>query len=338
MDNLKDDIIFNTIDNGILILDENLSIKAWNRWLEIHTHMKLEDVQNKNICELFPTINEKTLKRKITSVLVTNSPSFYSTYPHQYLLKIKLSNITDSIYDSMQQNVTLAPYIKKEKLVALYIYDKTTFCETNAKLAALNKELKELSYRDPMTQAYNRRYFYEETTKMLSLSTRENTESCIIILDIDHFKIVNDTQGHSVGDEVIITLAKLLLTHVRQSDVVARFGGEEFVIFLYNSNLKNAQIVAEKIRKDIENVEIPLENGSKLHFTASFGVARFNSKLDNENIEHTISRADQCLYVAKDSGRNKVITESYLGAAIFNKEIKRASIKQIDSDNDLYRI
>lgn len=102
MHNLKDDIIFNTINNGILILDEELNIKAWNRWLAVHTHLKLEDVLDKNLCELFPSIDEKRLKRKIKSVLVTNASSFYSVDPHRYLLKIELSNITNPIYEFMQ--------------------------------------------------------------------------------------------------------------------------------------------------------------------------------------------------------------------------------------------
>ncbi len=325
MNNLKDDIIFNTINNGILILDDELKIKAWNRWLAVHTHLSLDDVLDKHLCELFPSIDEKRLKRKIKSVLVTNTSSFYSVDPHKYLIKIELSNITNPIYDSMQQDVTIAPYKRDEKLVALYIYDKTVLCETNAKLEKLNKDLRDLSYKDPMTNAYNRRYFYEESAKLLSLASRDQRDSCIIILDIDKFKDINDTYGHDVGDEVIIQLAQLLKNHVRNSDIVARFGGEEFVVFLYNTNLYNATHIAEVMKEDIHKVNI--EAGAQtINFTASFGVAKFNKELDENNIEHTISRADKCLYVAKNKGRNLVINESYLGAAIFNKEINTKTI------------
>lgn len=318
MDNLKHDIIFNTINNGILILDEDLKIRAWNRWLEIHTCMDLEAVENKNLCELFPSIDEKKLKRKIKSVLVTNNSSFYSVDPHRYLIKIRLSNITNAIYEYMQQDVTIAPYKKEERLVAVYIYDKTSLCETNAQLEQLNGELKDLSYRDPMTHAYNRRYFYEEATRLLSLANREEKSCCIIIMDIDKFKDINDTNGHSIGDEVIIALAQNLDKHIRKSDVIARFGGEEFVILLYNSDVKNAQAIAEKIREDIQNIAINTSEG-EIHFTASFGVSRFDKSFDQNDIEHTISRADKCLYVAKTHGRNKVITEEYLGASKYDK-------------------
>lgn len=334
MHNLKDDIIFNTINNGILILNEDLNIKAWNRWLAVHTHLNLEDVLDKNLCELFPSIDEKRLKRKIKSVLVTNTSSFYSVDPHRYLIKIELSNITNPIYDSMQQDVTIAPYIKEEKLVALYIYDKTVLCETNAKLEKLNKDLRELSYKDPMTGAYNRRYFFEESAKLLSLATRDQRDSCIIILDIDKFKDFNDSYGHDVGDEVIIQLAHLLKNHVRNSDIVARFGGEEFVVFLYNTDLYNATHIAETIREDIQKVNIKVASDI-INFTASFGVAKFYKELDNNNIEHTITRADKCLYIAKNKGRNRVINESYLGASIFNKDI---DTKAIDIESNMYML
>lgn len=334
MNNLKDDIIFNTINNGILILDDELKIKAWNRWLAVHTHLNLNTVLDKNLCELFPSIDEKRLKRKIKSVLVTNTSSFYSVDPHKYLIKIELSNITNPIYDSMQQDVTIAPYKRDEKLVALYIYDKTVLCEANAKLEKLNKDLRELSYKDPMTNVYNRHYFYEESAKLLSLASRDQRDSCIIILDIDKFKDINDTYGHDVGDEVIIQLAQLLKNHVRNSDIVARFGGEEFVVFLYNTNLYNATHIAEVMKDDIHKVNIDA-NTQTINFTASFGVAKFNKELDENNIEHTISRADKCLYIAKNQGRNLVINEGYLGAAIFNKEI---NTKAIDIESNIFML
>lgn len=334
MHNLKDDIIFNTINNGILILDEELNIKAWNRWLAVHTHLSLDDVLDKNLCELFPSIDEKRLKRKIKSVLVTNTSSFYSVDPHRYLLKIELSNITNPIYEFMQQDVTIAPYMKEEKLVALYIYDKTVLCESNAKLEKLNKDLRELSYKDPMTGAYNRRYFFEESAKLLSLATRDQRDSCIIILDIDKFKDFNDTYGHDVGDEVIIQLAHLLKNHVRNSDIVARFGGEEFVVFLYNTDLYNATHIAEVMREDIQKINIKVES-QIINFTASFGVAKFNKSLDDNNIEHTITRADKCLYLAKNKGRNRVISESYLGASVLNKDI---DTKAIHIESSIYML
>lgn len=332
MDSINNNIVFNTIDNGIIILNEDLEILAWNNWLEIRTHINSQDIIHKNMCKTFPYINEKKLKRKIKSVLITNNPSFYTVDPHRYLIKIKSNTIVNKVYDYMQQDVTIVPYDLEKKLVCLYIYDNTKFCETNYKLEQLNSELKELSYRDPMTQAHNRRYFYEQSSKMLSLAKRDKHDLCVIILDIDKFKAINDNYGHSVGDDVIIMLANSLQEHVRTSDVVARFGGEEFVILLYNSNLSDAQIVAEKIRDDVKSLQIKINDEETLKFTVSLGVAQYSDNLDTHDIEHTITRADKCLYVAKESGRDKTISEEFLGASKLNANFNRADIKYKQKD------
>ena len=303
---IHNDTIFNTIDNGIIILDANLNVLAWNNWLEIRTNIKANEIINKNICEEFSYINEKKLKRKIKSVLVTNNASFYSVDPHQFLIDIKLNSIVNNIYESMQQDITIVPYGPNKNQVCLYIYDKTSLCETNVKLEIVNEELKDLSNRDPMTHAYNRRYFSEESKKMLSLSIRHNQCLCLLVLDIDNFKVINDTYGHSIGDEVIILLAKNLEKYVRTTDVVSRFGGEEFVVLLYNTCLENANNIANKIRENIENLDIEFHDRKSLNFTVSIGVAQYDKEKDDNNIEHTIKRADDALYVAKNNGRNQV--------------------------------
>ncbi len=135
------DIIFDTIDNGIMILDENYNIIYWNNWLEFKTKITKNDILNKNLFDNFPNIKEKNLKRKIKTTLVLNSSSYYSVEPHKFLIDIKLHNITSKIYKSMQQRVTIVPYNIEKKQVCLYIYDQTVQSEINYKL---NEALKEL--------------------------------------------------------------------------------------------------------------------------------------------------------------------------------------------------
>ena len=142
--------------------------------------------------------------------------------------------------------------------------------------------------------------------KMLYLSLRNNQDLSIVMVDIDDFKQVNDTYGHAVGDEAIILLAKELEKDIRDSDIVARFGGEEFVILLYNANLNQALKISDKLRKKVENLEIDSFK-RKIKFTVSMGVAQFNTKIDDNVIANTIKRADDALYVAKNSGKNKVV-------------------------------
>lgn len=169
-------------------------------------------------------------------------------------------------------------------------------------------ELRLLASTDPMTKLYNRRYFNELSEDILSLSKREKKDLSIIILDIDKFKKVNDTYGHQFGDKVLICLSNNLIKNQRKSDIICRYGGEEFVILLPNTTIENTLIIAQNIRKIIENLRLPLPSNKEFKFTISLGVAQID--IDKEyNIESALKRADRALYRAKSNGRNKVCFE-----------------------------
>ena len=122
--------------------------------------------------------------------------------------------------------------------------------------------------------------------------------------DVDFFKNVNDTYGHSTGDEVIKMVAQVMLENTRNSDLVARYGGEEFIALLPRTSKHEASIVAEKIRRSIESIEINIDN-HQLRFTISIGISDLKSA--DSNIDNVILRADEALYNAKESGRNQVL-------------------------------
>lgn len=308
--NINNNLIFNTVNNGIIILDENLTVLAWNKWLEISAKIKEEDIVGKNLCEYFPYINEKKLKRKAKTVLITKNPTFLGLNTNNYLINIPVSNVTNKVFESMQQDITILPYDLEKKHICIYIYDNTQMCEANQKLEFVNNELIDMSHRDPLTQIFNRRYFAEQSQKIKSYSQRNNNSPfSIITLDIDKFKDINDKYGHLIGDEVIIKVAHIIENEVRDSDIVARFGGEEFVMLLQDCDLKNAYNVAEKTRKDIENALVETKAGDEVKFTVSLGVAQFSS-IDRDNIESTLSRADDALYKAKDGGRNQTVVSN----------------------------
>jgi len=167
------------------------------------------------------------------------------------------------------------------------------------------KELKLLAATDSMTKLYNRRYFSEVSQQVLALAIKENTELSIIMIDIDEFKNINDSYGHKVGDDVIITLASTLQEFTREEDIVCRFGGEEFLILLPHTDEKDATLIAQKIRKIVEGLSIEILDKKKLHFTLSIGISQIDI-LKDKNIEDSITRADKALYQAKHSGKNKV--------------------------------
>ena len=172
-------------------------------------------------------------------------------------------------------------------------------------LEEAKQQLKEQANRDYLTGLYNRRYFNEVAQDLINISKRKKEVFAVIMIDIDKFKNVNDTYGHSVGDEVIKTLSKTILETVRESDVVSRYGGEEFALLLPFTEKEGAFKIAEKIRQNVEDKKITFDDGKVIQFTVSLGVDFIRSS--DENIEESLSRADSALYIAKGSGRNKVI-------------------------------
>lgn len=171
-----------------------------------------------------------------------------------------------------------------------------------SELEEANQELKRVSGIDKLTQINNRLKLDEILQSELSRSIRYGTDLSVLILDIDHFKKVNDTFGHLTGDMVLAKLAKLLKISIRESDTVGRWGGEEFLIILPQTSLSSARSAAEKILTTVENTEFPQVK----HVTCSAGASTFR---EGDTPEKLLARADTALYHAKKSGRNRVRCE-----------------------------
>lgn len=183
--------------------------------------------------------------------------------------------------------------------------------KSNFELSELAKEknlllekLKEQANRDPLTNMYNKRHFAIISDSILELTNRSKESLSVIMIDIDKFKNINDTHGHIIGDKILILLANKLMSLVRKSDTIARVGGEEFAILLPNTSATQADILARKIREEVEKT-IFEESTTKINFTISLGVYEFNKKED-KNINTVLDKADKALYAAKNSGRNRV--------------------------------
>ncbi|MCX5877152.1 MAG: GGDEF domain-containing protein [Deltaproteobacteria bacterium] len=168
-----------------------------------------------------------------------------------------------------------------------------------------NRELERLASTDPLTGVYNRRYFMAFVTKEFLRSQRYSHVFSVIQMDIDHFKKINDTHGHAVGDEVLKAFTANCLEVLRESDVLGRIGGEEFSIILPETDLSGALIVAERFRQTIADLKVYVEEQT-VHFTVSIGVT--NLRQDDTGIEAVLRRADEALYLAKNGGRNKVVS------------------------------
>ena len=165
------------------------------------------------------------------------------------------------------------------------------------------KELKLLASIDPLTKLFNRRHFSEIGGVLFNLTKRENLNLSVLMLDIDKFKNINDTYGHKIGDDVLVALSDKLQMINRKSDLISRWGGEEFVILLPKTSLDGASFIAERIRKEVEKLIIDTDN-KEVRFTASIGISEY--KNEDINLQDIVCRADTALYKAKNSGRNKV--------------------------------
>ena len=176
-------------------------------------------------------------------------------------------------------------------------------CDNTLKISLLLDEVRELAYKDTLSGLYNRRYFFDVANKMFLTSLRENKPITIIMFDIDHFKKINDNYGHQIGDVVIQKTSEILKTNIRKNDIACRYGGEEFVIFLYDCNIDDGYDIAEKIRQKVESQELHIEDKT-IKYTISAGVSN-----KGNSIEEMIKNADEMLYKAKET-RNCVVKDN----------------------------
>lgn len=168
----------------------------------------------------------------------------------------------------------------------------------------LQEALKIRSIRDSLTGLYNRSYMDESLYRDIDRANRKNISLAVIMIDLDHFKSINDTFGHEAGDLVLVEVAKLLMSHTRRSDIVCRYGGEEFLMTLYDVSEEEAFERCEQIRKAIRDVNIFFGETLISRITASFGIAMYPKVSDDW--QRLIRAADEALYHSKNSGRNRI--------------------------------
>ena len=176
------------------------------------------------------------------------------------------------------------------------IVNFTDISETFNQKMILEKKI----LHDKLTNAYNREFFDQNYKKFISEYSSSNSKLAIAMLDIDHFKLVNDNYGHDIGDQVLIQFVDTLNKNSRKNDILVRWGGEEFIMILKIDEASNLQKILESLRKSIESFDFNIVG----HKTCSIGGTIY---LENEDILKTIKRADEAVYKAKELGRNKVV-------------------------------
>jgi diguanylate cyclase (GGDEF)-like protein/PAS domain S-box-containing protein len=168
-------------------------------------------------------------------------------------------------------------------------------------------QLEHMAHIDALTELSNRRDFYEKAAHEIARSMRSGLPFCVLMLDVDHFKQVNDQHGHAGGDDVLRRLARMLVAQLRAVDLPARLGGEEFAVLMPSTPLPEAAHAAERLRSALQSTPVALRDGQQIHITVSIGLTQWSP--DDSDIDATLKRADAALYRAKATGRNRVCTE-----------------------------
>lgn len=216
------------------------------------------------------------------------------------LTNYKLKDVIAQLHDAYES--TRQELLKGDTLTQLYLARK----EIEIKNQQIqNDKLEELASIDPLTDCVNRRKFEELSNLELQRSSRYNKNLSFLMLDIDHFKSVNDTYGHAVGDEVLKHFSTVCLELARDIDVIARIGGEEFVVMLPETDTEGAYIFGERFRQQIDNSSITIDEKT-IKYSVSIGISTLEIESDND-IATILQRADSALYEAKKSGRNRCV-------------------------------
>lgn len=180
-------------------------------------------------------------------------------------------------------------------------------------LLELGNKLREDSLRDWLTDTYNRRGFVDMAKRVFALSRRRGSNMSVVLFDMDNFKQINDSHGHDAGDKALQVVAAMLRERLRDSDIVARWGGEEFIVLLSDADEKNAMLIAEELRLHLERKPLKLGGKISVGLSASFGVAQRGGA--DDTIDAVITRADTALYKAKHAGKNQVVSAASAASA-----------------------
>lgn len=265
---------------------------------------------NQHALDLLGWNKEELASMSLSNIFTKASNIFIESYVYPLLINDSCAEeLQLTLVTSKGEKISVVANISLDKENTTYwsLFDCANrdklyqeLIETKGLLETQSQELLKMATIDPLTGLLNRRELDKRASIALSQTQRNNSPLAVLFIDIDYFKKVNDTHGHSFGDDVLQHLGKILLSKRREHDIVARFGGEEFILVLPDADDKNALRVAEIIRSDIESSEI---NG--VNITVSIGISI--NKSDKNKIDALIKEADSALYEAKDKGRNRAI-------------------------------
>jgi len=295
--------IFDMVNIGLVVLEPDLNVYKWNRWMELHSGITSDQIIGKPLFEFYPNLNTASFLRNSKSVQKFGNFAFFSQKLHKYSFPLKPDSSFESEFEFMQQSCTMGP-LRDENKVITHLYISV---QDVTDIVAYEHKLYEMTIKDPLTKAYNRRFLETKLKDEFQRFQRYKRTFCLVMIDIDFFKKVNDTYGHQCGDYVLKVVSKIIIDMIRTVDTFSRYGGEEFCCLLLETDLEMGSMVAERFREKIMNYDYEYE-GQKLNITVSQGITESTNKVSNG--EALLKKADDALYEAKETGRNKVISDA----------------------------
>ena len=290
---------------GIFAVDRDYRIVLWNRFMDEHSGLPAAQAVGRSFFDCFPDLPRAWLKRKFDTVFLLHSGSFSSWQHRPWLLPFEHDCPITGSLDLMQQDCSFMPLIENGEVVAVCvtIADVTELAVAWKEREAALEALRDSSERDALTGLYNRRHVDRRLAAEYNSWTRHRDPFAVLLFDIDHFKRINDTYGHPTGDAVLRRIAATVSPQLRNSDILGRYGGEEFIVILPHCDEPGAAVVAEKIRHAIEDDALEVSSGP-LKVTVSVGGCVAVDGLTGGAA--LVAEADQALYDAKHAGRNQV--------------------------------
>lgn len=229
--------------------------------------------------------------------------------PHYiYIIMLTVRQAKEDIIRGLEagaDDYITKPYHLHELKARIAIGKRILSLEKN--LLESRMKLQELAMHDALTGLLNRRAVYEQLQSEFSRLKRAEKPLSVILVDIDHFKQINDTYGHLVGDKALVHVAQILKKSVRPYDIVGRWGGEEFVVVAPHCGLEQAVLIAERLRQQVASTPLPLDDGTTIQIRLSGGVAAIEpARIPALNIDRLFQAVDEALYAAKRNGRNRI--------------------------------
>ncbi|MDY0123499.1 GGDEF domain-containing protein [Sulfurimonas sp.] len=307
LDGSKDEVYTRIID--ILKLKYQVGHFAFYEVNNVTTERKLiYSTEDENIC--FEKTNKNAMECRAHR---TNSVTISTEFPNlcQACLAVDVNyvcipfNINHDISLTVSMTSEDRDEVEKMKKNISSIKHYLEAAKPVIESQILMEKLRDTSLRDGMTGLYNRRFLEEIIDKIMSHANRHNETYAVMMLDVDFFKMVNDTYGHDIGDKVIVALAKVLKNSIREADLAIRYGGEEFLVLLSNATDEGVMQVARKIHSAFGALSFDVGTAESLKKTLSIGIAKFPT--DGDTIWKCIKYADTALYEAKNTGRNKIV-------------------------------